>query len=73
MKRFILQNYSDGKIYKHDDGSYSVVTSRGSGSGVTVSEALSELSTEINSRYISPKKIKKVTHKKKISKIVDSE
>ena len=47
MDKYILQQYSDGHIYKHRDGSYSVETSQGKGAGKTVQEALKSLSKSL--------------------------
>ena len=60
--KYILQRYSDGHIFKHTDGSYSVETSQGKGKGKNVKEALKSLSEEI-----------KVKKEKKVKKAVDSQ
>lgn len=67
MGKYILQKFGDGHIYKHDDGSYSVQTSHGNGSGATIKEALSELS---KSSYPTLKEVKK-SKKKTLKNTID--
>lgn len=45
--KFKLQSYQDGAIYRHQDGSYSVETSQGTGAGKTITEALQCLTDSI--------------------------
>lgn len=64
MDKFKLQDYNGGAIYKHNDGSYSVETTYGTGKGATVHEALVELSENINARFTV------VDHKKQSKNII---
>ena len=49
--KFKLQSYQDGAIYRHQDGSYSVETSQGTGAGKTITEALQSLTDSIKPSF----------------------
>jgi len=64
MRRFKLQDFGDGSIYRNVDKTYTVETPYGSTTGSSVTESLSKLSKLINSKVEkSNKAIKKTKHK----------
>ena len=63
--RINLQPYNNGAIYRNDNGTYTVETPLGSGSGATVELALRDLSDKLNviTELPKPKRKKKPTKK----------
>lgn len=55
--RFKLQNYSDGAIYRNQDGTYTVETSLGSSNGNTVEIAISRLVKRTRAKKSADKKL----------------
>lgn len=66
--RVNLQPYSDGNIYRNQNGTYTVETSLGTGNGATVEQALKDLSHKLNTVTELPKPKRKKKSTKKLDK-----